>query len=71
MIFFGFLKCSRNPQRSLLIVKGEALSLINRIRMVERRRAKLLYWIKLVSAGSEDIPITVVRGKIVDITALY
>lgn len=45
--------------------------MINRIRMVERRRAKLLYWIKLVSAGSEDIPITVVRGKIVDITALY
>jgi len=53
------------------MVKEEALSLIDRVRMVERRSAKPLYWIKLVSAGSKDIPITVIRGKILDITALY
>lgn len=63
VIFFSVLKCSRSPQRSLLMVKGEALSLINGIRMVERRSAKPLCWIKLVSAGSKDIPITVNRGK--------
>lgn len=50
--------------------KKEALSFINRIRMTERRRVKPLYWIKLVSAGSKDISITVIKEKIVDITAL-
>lgn len=69
-MFFSFPKCSGNPQRSLLMDKREALSFINRIRMTERRRAKPLYWIKLVSAGSEDILITAIKGKIVDITAL-
>lgn len=47
------------------MIKGEALSSVNRVRMVERGRADTSYWTnKLANAGSKDMPVTVIRGKI-------
>lgn len=45
------------------MVKGEALSSVNRVRMVEKRRASPLTN-KLASAVSKDMPVTVILGEI-------
>lgn len=46
------------------MVKGEAFSSVNRVRMVEKRRASPLTN-KLAGAVSKDMPVTVILGKIV------
>lgn len=51
------------------MVKGEAFSSVNRVRMVEKRRASPLTN-KLAGAVSKDTPVTVILGKIVD-TAVH
>lgn len=53
------------------MVRGEALFSINRVRMVEKKRAKPSYWTKWASADSKDIPIRVISGKILDVIPLY